>query len=188
MPPKPKTDHTAMQELKHALRDNAPGQLYLFHGEEVYLRDYYLEQLKQTLLPPGLEEFNLHTTQGKDCSVEWLEQAVDFLPMMSQRTLVIVTDFDLYGQSEKIREKLIQLFSALPDYCCLVFVYDLLPYKADGRSKLAAAIKAHGAVINFQRQEQGDLVAWIARHFKAAGHSIAGEDARYLIFTEPLLH
>ena len=28
MPPKPKTDHTAMQELKHALRDNAPGRLY----------------------------------------------------------------------------------------------------------------------------------------------------------------
>lgn len=182
MPPKPKTDHTAMQELKHALRDNAPGQLYLFHGEEVYLRDYYLEQLKQTLLPPGLEEFNLHTTQGKDCSVEWLEQAVDYLPMMSQRTLVLVTDFDLYGQGEKDRERLIALFSDLPDYCCLVFVYDLLPYKADGRSKLAAAIKAHGAVVNFQRQEQGDLVAWIARHFKAAGHSIAGEDAHYLIF------
>lgn len=182
MPPRAKTDNTGLRELKRALREGAPGQLYLFHGEEAYLRDYYLEQLKKTLLPPGLEEFNLHTAQGKDCSVEWLEQAVDYLPMMSQRTLVLVTDFDLYGQSEAGREKLIALLSSLPDYCCLVFVYDLLPYKADGRSKLAAALKAHGSVVDFQRQSQGDLADWIARRFQAAGHSIAGEDARYLIF------
>ena len=182
MPPKSNPENPAMQAFKRALRDQTPGRLYLFHGEEAYLRDRYLEQLKQVLLPPGLEEFNLHAIQGKDCSVEWLEQAVDCLPMMSQRTLVLVTDFDLYGQGEGGREQLIQLFSSLPDYCCLVFVYDLLPYKADGRSRLAAAIKAHGAVVNFQRQEQGDLVTWITRHFKASGHTIAGDDARYLIF------
>lgn len=182
MPPKSKADNTAMQELKHALRDKNPGRLYLFHGEEVYLRSYYLDQLKQTLLPQGLEDFNLHTAQGRNCSVEWIEQAIDCLPMMSQRTLVLVTDFDLYGQNEKAREHLIALFSSLPDYCCLVFVYDLLPYKADGRSKLAAAIKAHGSVVDFRRQEQGDLINWIARHFKACGHTISGEDARYLLF------
>ena len=188
MPPKStsksksKSDDAALAQLKRELKAESPGRLYLFHGEEAYLRAYYLDRLKALLLPQGLEDFNLHTAQGKDCSVDWLEQAVDCLPMMSQRTLVLVTDFDLYGQSEKNRERLIALFSALPDYCCLVFVYDLLPYKADGRSKLAAAIKAHGAVVDFRRQSQGDLVDWIARHFKAAGHTIAGEDARYLIF------
>ena len=183
MPPKPKTDHTAMQELKHALRDNAPGQLYLFHGEEVYLRDYYLEQLKQTLLPPGLEEFNLHTTQGKDCSVEWLEQAVDYLPMMSQRTLVLVTDFDLYSQGEKDRERLIALFSDLPDYCCLVFVYDTLAYKRDARmKKLAGVLQDKGQEVPFLRQETGDLVDWIGRRFRALGHDIDTADAQYLIF------
>ncbi|HJH62652.1 MAG TPA: DNA polymerase III subunit delta [Firmicutes bacterium] len=182
MPPKSKTDNAAMTALKHALRDGVPGQLYLFHGEEAYLREYYVGRLKQALLPPGLEDFNLHTAQGKDCSAEWIEQAVDCLPMMSQRTLVLVTEFDLYGQGEAARNKLAALFSALPDYCCLVFVYDLLPYKADGRSKLAAALKAHGSVVDFQRQSQGDLADWIARRFQASGHSIAGEDARYLIF------
>lgn len=182
MPPKQKTDNTAMRELKQALKAGQPGRLYLFHGEEAYLREYYLSELKKALLPPGLEDFNLHTAQGKECSVDWIEQAIDCLPMMSERTLILVTDFDLYGQGEKQRERLTALLADLPDYCCLVFVYDLLPYKADGRSKLAAAFKAHGAVVNFQRQEQGDLTDWICRRFKAAGHSIDTEDARYLIF------
>lgn len=182
MPPRPKTDNTAMRELKQALKAGTPKTLYVFHGEEAYLREYYLGELKKALLPPGLEDFNLHTAQGKECSVDWLEQAVDCLPMMSGRTLVLVTDFDLFGLGEGPRAKLLNILSALPDYCCLVFVYDLLPYKADGRSKLAALLKAQGAVVNFQRQEQGDLTDWISRRFKAAGHSIDTEDARYLIF------
>ena len=182
MPPKPKTDNSAMRELKQAIRAGAPGRLYLFHGEEAYLREYYTAELKKALLPEGLEDFNLHTVGGKDCSVAWLEQAVDYLPMMSERTLVLVTDFDLFAQSEKDRERLTDLLSDLPDYCCLTFVYDLLPYKADGRSKLATVLKNHGAVVNFQRQEQGDLTDWICRRFKATGHTIDTEDARYLIF------
>lgn len=183
MPPKrDKADNTAMRELKRALKEGTPRRLYLFHGEEAFLRDYYLARLKQALLPQGLEDFNLHAAQGRDCSVEWIEQAVDCLPMMSGRTLVIVTDFDLYGLGEKAKERLLEVLSALPDYCCLVFVYDLLPYKADGRSKLSALLKKEGAVVNFQRQEQGDLTDWICRQFKKAGKTVDTEDARYLIF------
>ena len=182
MPPKPKTDNTAMRELKQALRAGTPGNLYLFHGEEAYLREYYLGELKKALLPEGLEDFNLHTAQGKECSVAWIEQAVNCFPMMSERTLVLVTDFDITALGEKDRDALIDLLADLPDYCCLTFVYDLIPYKPDGRSKLAAALKSRGSVVNFQRQEQGDLTDWICRRFKATGHTIDTEDARYLIF------
>ena len=183
MPPKKnKTDNTAMRELKKALKDGAPKNLYLFYGEEAFLREYYLGELRKNLLPPGLEDFNLHAAQGKDCSVEWIAQAVDCLPMMSGRTLVEVTDFDLSALGDKQRERLMEILNELPDYCCLVFVYDLLAYKLDGRSKLAGLFKEKGAVVNFQRQEQGDLEAWIARRFRAAGKSIDSADARYLIF------
>ena len=182
MPPKAKADNTALRELKRDLRDGHLKNLYVFHGEEVYLREHYLGQLKKALLPAGLEEFNLHTAQGRECSPEWLEQAVDCLPMMSGHTVVQVTDYDLFSGGESQRKKLLEVLSDLPDYCCLVFVYDLTAYKADGRSKLAALLKEKGAVVEFRRQEQGDLTDWIVRRFKATGHTIDTEDARYLIF------
>ncbi len=181
MPPKPKTDNSAMQALKRDLRQGAPKNLYVFHGEEAYLREFYLGELRKAVLPAGLEDFNHHTAEGKDCSVEWLEQAVDYLPMMSERTLVEVTDFDLFSSKDQ-QERLAKLLADLPDYCCVVFVYDLIPYKADGRSKLAALLKEKQAVVEFQRQEQGDLTDWIVRRFKAAGHTIDTGDARYLVF------
>ena len=185
MPPKAKdkdNSREALRALKADLKAGTLGKLYVLHGEEAYLRAYYLREIEKALLPAGLEDFNLHTAQGRDCTAEWLEQAVDCLPMMSERTLVEVTDFDLFDGGEGQRSKILTLLGQLPDYCCLVFVYDLLPYKADGRSKLAALLKERGSVVNFARQEQGDLTDWIVRRFRAAGHTIDTEDARYLIF------
>ena len=183
MPPKKKTvDNTAMRELKRAIKAGAPKRLYLFHGEEAFLRDDCLSLLKGALLPAGLEDFNLHTVQGKECSVDWIEQAVDCLPMMSERTLVVATDFDLFGLGDKAKERLMDILSNLPDYCCLVFVYDLLAYKAPARDKLAALLKKEEAVVNFQRQEQKTLAAWICRQFEKVGKSADSSDAEYLIF------
>jgi len=129
-----------------------------------------------------MTEFNLHTISGKDFTPELLEQTVDALPMMSERTLVLVTDYDLSKGSEKDREALTALFAQLPDYCCVVFLYDLIDYKMDARTKLALSIKEHGSVVEFARQEQGDLVDWVHRRFKALGKEIDSEQARYLIF------
>ena len=146
-------DNTAMRELKQAIKEGKPKRLYLFYGEEAFLRDDCLDLLKRALLPAGLEDFNLHTAQGKECSVDWIEQAVDCLPMMSERTMVAVTDFDLFGLGDEAKGRLVNVLDHLPDYCCLVFVYDLLAYKPPARDKLAALLKKEGAVVNFQRQE-----------------------------------
>lgn len=181
MAQKPKTDNTPMKRLEQELRSACLGKLYVLHGEETYLREHYLTRLKAALVPEGLEDFNLHTIPGKECTLRQLAEAVDCLPMMSERTLVLVTDFDLFGGGADRREGLAALFADLPDYCCLVFYYDLLPYKPDERTKLAAALKQHGSVVPFPRQEGRELVNWIARRFRALEHDIAPREAEYLI-------
>lgn len=175
-------DAAAVKQLKSDLSAGTLGQLYIFHGEEAYLRDFYLGQMKKKLLPGGMEAFNLHTFQAKECDPRALGQVIDCLPMMSERTMVVVYDYDLFKAPADQREAMTALFADLPDYVCLVFVYDLIEYKPDARTKLAAAIKAHGMAVKFTRQEQGDLVDWIRRRFKALDHDIDSELARYLIF------
>ena len=182
MPPKQKADTAGYQQLKKDLAGGEPGRLYLFHGEETYLRDYYLGRLKELLLIGGMGEFNLHTIPAREMSPRRLEEAVDCLPMMAPRTLVLVRDFDLFKAGEKDREEYARAFAQLPDYCCLVFVYDLIPYKGDARTKLAAAIKQNGTVVNFARQDQGDLVDWVRRRFRALGKEIDTRLACDLIF------
>ena len=165
--------------MKKDIKEGTIGTLYVFHGEEAYLRDFYLGQLKKKLLPAGMEEFNLHTLSGKEFDVKTLAQLVDCLPMMSERTLIVVNDYDIYKGD---KDALAAVLRELPDYVCLVFVYDLIEYKADARTKLAALLKEKGSVVPFNRQGQGDLVDWISRRFKAMDHDIGTEDAKYLIF------
>ena len=183
MPPKGKPDNGGYLTLKKDLSSKGtPGRLYLMHGEETYLRDYYLGKLRERLLSGGMGEFNLHEIGAKDMSPHALEEAVDCLPMMAERTLVQVTDYDLFKAGEKDREEYIRILSQLPDYVCVVFLYDLIPYKGDARTKLAGALKQYGTVVNFVRQDQGDLVDWVRRRFRALGKEIDSRLALELIF------
>ena len=182
MPPKTKPDSTGYQKLKKDLAEGTPGQLYVIYGEETYLRDYYLGKLRQLLLAGGMGDFNLHEIKARDMSPHALEEAVDCLPMMGERTMVMVTDFDLFKANEGDREEYIRIFNQLPDYCCVVFLYDLIPYKGDARTKMAAALKQHATLVNFVRQDQGDLVDWVRRRFRALGKDIDSRLALDLIF------
>ena len=69
-------DAAAFKQLKQDISAGTLGRFYIFHGEEAYLRDFYLGQMKKKLFPAGMEEFNLHTFQPKECDPKRLEQAV----------------------------------------------------------------------------------------------------------------
>ncbi len=182
MLPKNKPDTSGFDKLKKDLSAGTPGQLYLFHGEETYLRDYYLGRLRDAVLPGGLGEFNRHDLAGKDMSPHALEEAVDCLPILTERTFVLVTDYDLFKAGEKDREEYLRILGNLPDYCCVVFLYDLIEYKADARTKLAAAVKKYGTAVNFVRQGQRELTDWVRRHFRAQGKDIEPRLCEELIF------
>ncbi len=179
MPPK-KDD--SLKRLKQDLKENRIGNLYLFHGEEDYLRRYYLEQIKKRLLMPGLEVFQLHCLSGKEATPRAIREAVDSLPMGGGRPLVLVTDCDLFKLPENEREELCALLEDLSEDVCLIFVYDVLEYKPDGRTKLAKLLQGKGKIIAFPSQSQGDLADWVIRRFRALDRDIDGELARYLIF------
>ena len=135
-----KTEDPSYDELRRELTAGELGQLYIFHGEETYLRDRSLERMKELLLTGGLDDFNYHVLAGKDFTLSRLHGLVDAMPMMSERTMVVVSDWDM---DKGDREGLMELLNDLPDYVCLVFVYDVLEYKLDNRAKLAKLVKAH---------------------------------------------
>lgn len=174
-----KTEDPSYNELRQELSAGELGHLYVFYGEETYLREKSLEQMKQILLTGGLDDFNYHPLAGKDFTLEKLYAMVDTMPMMSERTMVVVTDWDL---EKGDKEGMLELLKDLPEYVCLIFVYDILEYKLDNRGKLAKLIKEKGKVVNFASQDQKKLTRWIDARFQALGHEISEADAKYLIF------
>lgn len=172
------------QKLKADIAAGTPETAYIFYGEESYLREYYLGQLRKLLIPEGFEEFNYHRLEGRDLTAQSLGEMAEAMPMMAERTLIVVTDWDIFRLSEDQREKFIAFLEDVPPYCCVVFVYDTIEYKANRTmKKLCAALDRHVQTVEFRAADSSDLVVWIVRRFKAMGKEIDRRTAEYLIFT-----
>ncbi|MBR7150307.1 MAG: DNA polymerase III subunit delta [Oscillospiraceae bacterium] len=179
-----KKPNPGYQKLKSDLKDGSVGTVYIFYGEESYLREYYLKEVRKTLVPAGFEEFNYHRVSGKGLTMEELTELAEAMPMMAERTMLEVTDCDLYKLPEDQRGKLMDLLEDFPEYCCLVFVYDQIEYKPNKTyKKLYAALGTHAQEVKFEAQEKGDLINWIMRRFRALGHDIDTQAAEHLMFT-----
>ena len=102
-----------LTKLKEALVAGELGTVYIFHGEESYLREFYLSEMKKQLVA-GFESFNYHRMEGKGLTVQALTETVEALPMMAQRTMVQVVDWDLYKLGEEQRNALAALLEDCP--------------------------------------------------------------------------
>ena len=172
------------EALRAAIKAGVPANLYIFYGEERYLLQTMARQLKELLIPGGFEEFNYHRLTGKGLTVQELAETAEAMPMMAEHTLITVTDMDIFKLDESQRTALIDLLGDFPPYCTLVFLYEQVPYKRDGKmKKLCAALNEHVQEVEFAQQERSDLLKWLKRRFAATGHDIDQTAADHLLFT-----
>ena len=177
-----KQETGGLAALKADLKAQQFRRLYLFYGEERYLLEHYLALLQKKLLDGPAQDFNYHRFPQGSAELQTLTDAVESVPMMAEHTLVQVDDLDLSKLSESFRDGLTALLSDIPDYCTVVFVFDTVPYKVDGRQKKFKAALEQGLAVEFARQSQRDLTAWIRKHALAAGKDISDKACEYLTF------
>lgn len=171
-----------LARLKAAIRSDSPERLYFFHGEEVFLLHHYLNELRKKAIDELTQDFNSHRFTQETFSVQAFSDAVEALPMMAERTFVQVDEIDIFKLNEAEREKMIEIFSDVPEYCTVVFTYEIVEWKPDKRlKKLWEAVSKHGTIVEFAKQSQRDLIAWVTRHFAGYQKRISSELCAYLI-------
>jgi DNA polymerase-3 subunit delta len=129
--------------------------LYLFVGEETFMVDEALSQLREKVLSEGLMDFNLNVFYASDCSTEQVRDAVETLPMMANRRLVIVKQAQDLSASEL--ESLTPLIENPVD----TSIFVLVGTKADMRKKFFKLFESNGAVVKFQRPFENQMNPWI---------------------------
>ena len=178
---KQNTEQNELSALKAAIRNVEPARLYVFHGEEMFLLQHYLGQLKNAVVDQLTESFNYHRFTNENFDILSFADAVENLPMMAERTMVQVDDIDVFKLPEDERGKMLDILSDIPDYCTVVFTYETVAWKPDKRYKKLWDAFCTGQIVEFEKQSQRDLVSWIQRHFRARSKMIAPELCVYLI-------
>ncbi len=161
---------------------------YLFEGEEEYLKESALLQIRSKVIVPPFGDMN--ETVLTNPSSEELIAVCETLPMMADKRLVIVKDSALLAGSSKDSpkagkksdsdgDKVCAYIKNLPSTTCLVF---FTRGKANGVRKLYKEINKLGGLVNFESLTNDGLVKWIARELKLQGKQIARSTADQLIF------
>lgn len=170
------------ERLKKALKSGDFERLYLITGEESYLKEYYLNELKKKVVDETFREFNLVELEGKNLTPEALNDAIESYPAMAERKLIVVTDFDLYKAPAAYQQVMETVLEDLPDYVCLTFYYDVLEFKPDKRTKMHKRLEKAACIAEFSHMEERELIAWLRRRFRALGKTIDDRTCSYMLF------
>lgn len=179
---KPKSDGEELNRLRQQIKNKEFGRLYFFYGEECFLLENYLAQVKKQLLDELTESFNYHRFNTETFDLTAFGEAVEGLPMMAEHTLVQVDDVDPFKLTEGDRDRAAAILGDIPDYCTVIFVYPNVVWKPDKRmKKLWEAVDRQGSLVEFAKQDQRHLVDWLTRGFGSRGKKISTDLCMYLI-------
>lgn len=172
----------ALDTLKREWKEGVFRRLYLFHGQEHFLRDHYLKQLREKLTAGPMQDFNDHRFTRETMDLVQLADAVEALPMMAPCTLVEIDDCDLGAFNDAETEQLTAILSDIPDYCTVVMVFDTVPLKTNERQKELKKSLSQGLSVEFTCQNQRELNGWIRRRFRSHGKDIDDRLCEHLTF------
>ena len=168
-------------ELARALKSTGPQRLYLLYGQEDYLLEQFMGEIRALCAPDGADDFGYHRLDGATLTMRELSEAVNALPFLSERTLTEVRGFDLNRCREEDVPQLESILSDIPDFATLAFVQSG-DFEPDLRRRTIKAAKKYGSVVNFTSQGQGELLPWIRKRFAAAGKVVDSAAAAELIY------
>lgn len=170
-------------ELKKQIKADELSNAYMIYGEESYLKEYYVNKLKSKVVDAAFADFNFHQYDGKSASLDDILQDAEMVPMMSDRSFVLVHDYPLDKSTADVNT-LKDFFCDLPDTCVLVFWFDSIEVDLKKSSKWKTIEKlfaAAGSSVDLQKRTETDLARLIVSSAKKRGCTIDSNMARYLI-------
>ncbi|MDR2421363.1 MAG: DNA polymerase III subunit delta [Oscillospiraceae bacterium] len=169
--------NTKYEELVAAIEKGALGQCYILHGEERYLLERRVEDIRRAILPGGIGGFDYRRYSGVPEPDE-LRDAVNTYPLLSERALVEVTDFDFSCGLDALLPEL----RKLPEHVCLLFICPPGGFGLDGRTTAAKELAGLASIVEFEARDVSELAPWAQKRFADAGVVISPSDAEYLTF------
>ena len=166
-----------METLKNQLKYGIIKDIYLFYGDEEYLKDMYLKRIEDIILPDGLRDINKFV-MNEEKNIDNIVNALETLPCFTEKKLVIVKNSSFFKAGKKgNKEDLELLINKVPSYTCLIF----LEKEVDKRLKVVKDIGKKGLVVEFKVQSPNVLYKWIIKELKDRDKAIDKEAVTKLI-------
>ena len=172
-------------ELKEQLKENKLNKLYLFYGDEEFLKEHYIQKIQDMVDDCGLEEFNRIKIDGtNDYSI--YDDAVEGMPMMAEKRTLLVRDSNIFTTrragsvvppTESQKAFWEDKFSRLSDDTIVIFCEK----NVDARSSLFKLAKKVGVAVNCEFMPENELASYAVRNALKANKKMDMSVAQYFV-------
>ncbi len=157
------------EDFHSALRQRQFRSVYLLYGEEDFLIDEMVQSFIKTAVDEGTRGFNLDIVYGSDLEAKDVVALASAYPMMAERRVVVVRDFDRLRNNEQ----LIGYIEQPSETTSLL----LLAEKVDMRRKPYVTLKTKAEIIECRPLYDDRVPDWIISRVKERGKVITSEGA-----------
>lgn len=169
------------KQLKAHIKSGDFLPVYLFCGNEAYLKKYYSDTLAEKAVSKDFFDFNLQTFDGKGIDIQEIIDAAIMMPLMSDRRAVVVRDLKLEAMNDSD-------FTLLKDYLenpsestVLIFLQTADDFSLLKAKKIADIIKKQGAVCQLNKRSGNDLIKPLISSASKQGCVLTADGAHYLV-------
>jgi len=183
-------------ELLNSLKRGVIAPVYLFYGEETYLREQAVARFKEYFFPGRDQDLNFDLIDGEDAGPEDIVARAETLPFFAAKRLVVVKNPSFFKSAKKAGKEeiedgeetagpvketaLLEYFDNPAGATCLIFTTG---DPVDKRKRLFKAVQKNGRAVEFTCLNRSDLSRWLAQRARAAGRKFAPGAAETLLDT-----
>ena len=159
--------------LMEDIKNRQFKKIYLLTGEEVYLRNQYRKRLREALIDPE-DTMNCSVFEGKNVNPREIIDLAETMPFFAERRVILIDDS---GFAKNACPDLADYVPEIPESTCII----LTESEVDKRGRLYKAIKTHGRIVEFKRQDEKTLIRWILGMAKKEKLQMSEAAVRYLL-------
>lgn len=144
-----------LRDLRKAIVNRAFEPAYFFHGDDEYRKEAAVRELVAGAVDPATRDFNFDLLRGNEVTPEQLASAVNTLPMMADRRVVVLRDVPAL---KKDARAVLERYLTRPSRDTVLIL--IAPAGAKAEKGLD-----HGVVsVGFPVLKDQELMEWVARH------------------------
>ena len=167
-----------MKNIISDIKNKTFKKLYLFTGQEVFLEEYYLNNLINTVTNGESDDFNTMTVSRESADEMSINSFVDSYPLMSDKKILVLKNTGILKKSTEDEKHFWQkLIDDIPDYAIIAFYENDI----DKRSAIYKAIAKNGYIAEFPFQSGSALINWVIKILKSNGKQMDQDVVEYLI-------
>lgn len=163
-------------DFRSVLQRNQVAPVYLFHGEEDYLIEEGVQALIERTLDEGSKGFNLDVMYGSRVEVQEVVAHASSFPMMSERRVVVVKEFEKLATSDTAKEVFAAYLERPLASTCLI----LVSTEPDFRRKPFTDAKKHAELVECKALYDNQVLEWLNQQITREGKRVSPEACRLL--------